>query len=257
MGTGAPPPRGVRALRPRRLAHTVPIQTASTVPVGTVRASGQASLGVYCLRDLDRCAFGGSTPELRSRWHRPARPWDLGGSAYFVGKLEGSAEWGPASTRKVELWRAPSTRRASSARRGVGVPIAATAGHNRQVYETGVVVPVRTASAQAARALRGRHFPSAWSSPARARPRRRRPPAGSRWAWSAASVPRSASPQLRGAAALLRPRRHHLGLGFLFDVNGRYQRRGPPLRRAPSLLRALRPSRVAPRGRHAPELEDP
>jgi len=49
-------------------ATTVPIQTASPVPVGTVRASGQASLGVYCgFADLDRCAFGGSTPSSASR----------------------------------------------------------------------------------------------------------------------------------------------------------------------------------------------
>ncbi len=246
-------------------ATTVPIQTASTVPVGTVRASGQASLGVYCgFADLDRCAFGGSTPELRLALRTGLHDRvDLGGSAYFVGKLEGSAEWGGLLDAKVELWRAPidETRKQVLAV-GLGVPIGGYGGyHNRQVYETGVVVPVRYGyQLKPLELFVGAHFRERLVLGLLERGRVADVPAGGftvgmvsrKRAKVGLTLNYEAPLRYFGRGAIT------LGLGFLFDVNGRYQRRGPPL--PPGAEPPSRPPSEPPSPPAvvtAPELEDP
>ncbi len=127
-------------------ATTLPIQSASTVPKGAVRISGQATTGLYCgFSDVDKCAVGGSTPELRLAGRVGVHDRvDLGLSAQMAYTYEaGGPKWGALLDGKVELWRseiAPGRKQVVSA--GLGLA-ASLIDDDRNDFELGLVVPVK------------------------------------------------------------------------------------------------------------------
>lgn len=127
-------------------ATTMPIQTASTVPKGAVRVSGQITTGVYCgFSDVDKCAVGGSTPELRLAGRVGLHDRvDLGLSAQMAYTYDaGGPEWGALLDGKIELWRseiAPGRKQVVSA--GLGFA-GSLIDDSRQDFELGLLVPVK------------------------------------------------------------------------------------------------------------------
>ena len=131
-------------------ATAVPLQTASTVPVGTVRLSGQASFGIYCgfYSDLGRCAYGSSVPELRLAGRVGVHDRvDLGLSAQFNYPADASGpKWGGLLDGKVELWRSDlGEGRKQVLSAGLGVAFSGIEGNpwRRGLAELDLVVPLR------------------------------------------------------------------------------------------------------------------
>ncbi len=101
------------ALSAAGCATTVPLQTASTVPAGTVRLAGQLSTSPWCSvsTELKTCAYGPgngsfSLPELRLNGRVGVHDRvDLGLSAFASYVIGTGYRLGGLADGKVELWR--------------------------------------------------------------------------------------------------------------------------------------------------------
>ncbi|HEY3447532.1 MAG TPA: hypothetical protein VGK67_14350 [Myxococcales bacterium] len=220
-------------------ATTVPIQTASTVPVGTVRLSGQASLAIYCgFADISRCAFGNTTPELRLAGRTGLHDRvDLGASLFFVSHFASQGpEWGGLLDGKVELWRAPiaeGRKQVLSAGLGLAVSGYQISGYSqpsRGIVETDVVVPLRWGYQFAPLELFvGAHFRERFVFGVLAGNKVADVPAGG---LSLGVVSRKRA-KIGVALNYEAPLRYFdrgaitMGLGFLFDLGGDYPRAAP------------------------------
>jgi len=106
----------------------VPAQTASTVPAGSYRVSGQLSQSLWCGVLFNGCAAWPEdalpTPELRANLRRGLVPGlDVGASGFMTGYLERGLRVGTFVDGKVELWERtpePGTRQLLSVGLGAG-----------------------------------------------------------------------------------------------------------------------------------------
>ena len=120
------------ALLATACATTVPLQTASAVPSGTVRLSDQVTSSPWCTftSDPDNCAYtpgngGLGIPELRLNGRVGVRDRvDLGISLFTTVVLGSGVRWGGLFDGKVEVWRAeiePGRKQLVSAGAGLGL----------------------------------------------------------------------------------------------------------------------------------------
>jgi hypothetical protein len=146
------------ALAASGCATTVPLQTASTVPAGVVRLSGQLSSSPWCsvTTDLKNCAYSPgngsvSVPELRLNGRVGVHDRvDLGLSAFANYVVGSGFRWGGQFDGKVELWRReiePGRKHVLSAGLGLGLTRLDDSRTGRtedlSYLQMDVVVPVR------------------------------------------------------------------------------------------------------------------